>query len=339
MLNGGKRMAREKISGIYCIENLVNHQIYIGCASNIYKRWTEHKSLLRGNSHRNYFLQNSWNKHSEQNFRFFIVEVCDVGIMFKLERRYIKLLKTRRPGGYNLTDGGEGLLNPTLEIRLKISKAITGRKHTPETLEKISNSRKGKGVPSWNKGLTPSRETIEKQKKSMEGRREEIRQGITNRQNNDVVFVGVNYEHKLITNPFRARIRVGKELIDLGFYSNELDAAKAYNYAALKYYGEKAKLNDVENISSIFIPRRELIRNQGKKFRENTTSKYVGVSWDKKYKKWRASISKNKTRYTMYTDSEIEAAKLYNQKAIELYGEKAKLNIILGEYEELENVK
>ena len=32
-------MAKEKICGIYCIENLVNHKKYIGQSVNIYTRW------------------------------------------------------------------------------------------------------------------------------------------------------------------------------------------------------------------------------------------------------------------------------------------------------------
>ena len=36
-------MAREKICGIYKIENLVNGKVYIGQSVDIYKRWIEHK--------------------------------------------------------------------------------------------------------------------------------------------------------------------------------------------------------------------------------------------------------------------------------------------------------
>jgi hypothetical protein len=42
---------------------------------------------------------------------------------------------------------------------------------------------------------------------------------------------------------YRSRIRVNKKLINLGEYSNSVDAAKAYNEAAIKYFGEFACLN------------------------------------------------------------------------------------------------
>ena len=37
----------EKISGIYCIENIVNGKKYVGKSNNIYKRWYEEKLGLK----------------------------------------------------------------------------------------------------------------------------------------------------------------------------------------------------------------------------------------------------------------------------------------------------
>lgn len=44
---------------------------------------------------------------------------------------------------------------------------------------------------------------------------------------------------------FRAAIRVNGKLINIGTFSTELDAAKAYNILALKYFGEFACLNQL----------------------------------------------------------------------------------------------
>lgn len=60
---------------------------------------------------------------------------------------------------------------------------------------------------------------------------------------------------------------------------------------------------------------------------KNTTSKYKGVSRDKNYKKWHAHIKiHQKSYYIGKFDNEIDAAKAYDIKAKELFGEFAYLN-------------
>lgn len=44
---------------------------------------------------------------------------------------------------------------------------------------------------------------------------------------------------------FRARIRTNLHEVSLGYFDNEVDAARAYNRAAKQLFGEFAKLNDV----------------------------------------------------------------------------------------------
>ena len=72
----------------------------------------------------------------------------------------------------------------------------------------------------------------------------------------------------------------------------------------------------------------ENMMNQ-KTYRRNVTSKYKGVHWCKKDKKWKAQIEKNgKGLYLGSFENEINAAKVYNEKAKDLHGEYACLNII-----------
>jgi len=44
---------------------------------------------------------------------------------------------------------------------------------------------------------------------------------------------------------WRASIRVNKKLIHIGLYASKIDAAIAYNIAAIKHFGEFAKLNPI----------------------------------------------------------------------------------------------
>lgn len=57
------------------------------------------------------------------------------------------------------------------------------------------------------------------------------------------------------------------------------------------------------------------------------TSKYKGVSWNNRDKKWVAQIRNNRRLiYIGYFDNEIEAAEAYDGKAKELFGEFAYTN-------------
>jgi hypothetical protein len=66
--------------------------------------------------------------------------------------------------------------------------------------------------------------------------------------------------------------------------------------------------------------------------RANTSSSYLGVSWSKKNNKWQTCISLNrKNIHIGYFENEHDAARAYNDKALELHGEFANLNEIEDE--------
>lgn len=61
----------------------------------------------------------------------------------------------------------------------------------------------------------------------------------------------------------------------------------------------------------------------------NTTSQYKGVSWHKKAKKWYATIKNNgHSIFLGLFDCEEDAGRAYNNKAIEVCGEFAKINTL-----------
>ncbi len=63
---------------------------------------------------------------------------------------------------------------------------------------------------------------------------------------------------------------------------------------------------------------------------KGTSSRYKGVCWNKDAKKWRASIRLNrKSQHIGHFENEIDAAKAYDEKAAEVFGEFACLNFPL----------
>lgn len=67
--------------------------------------------------------------------------------------------------------------------------------------------------------------------------------------------------------------------------------------------------------------------NMNRRVRRNTTSNYKGVSWDQRTKKWRVTITINqRSRDIGFFSDEVLAAKTYDRKARELFGEYACLN-------------
>ena len=67
--------------------------------------------------------------------------------------------------------------------------------------------------------------------------------------------------------------------------------------------------------------------------RKNSTSKYKGVSWSSREKKWKAQIQENKRKRPLGTYvSEEQAARVYDKAALQLHGEFAKINFNKEDY-------
>lgn len=122
-----------------------------------------------------------------------------------------------------------------------------------------------------------------------------------------------------IKNKWYSAISYNGEVFRLGSFDSELHAALAYDRAAREYFKEFARLNFSEITTYDDLDSHKFIKS----------SKYKGVSRISK-RKWRVTISiKRKPIYIGHYNSEIEAAKAYNEAVIKYFGESAKLNEIL----------
>jgi group I intron endonuclease len=112
---------------IYKATNLITNKVYVGLTTkSLSERINAH--INRGNTEKSVF-QKSLKKHGRDNFKFEVIdqansreELCNKEIY------WIKTLTTLSPNGYNLTIGGDGILEMTQEIRNKISKSKKGKK-------------------------------------------------------------------------------------------------------------------------------------------------------------------------------------------------------------------
>lgn len=129
------------ISGIYAILNWKNHKVYVGSATYLNKRMSEHSRLLRKDTHDNRYLQNAWNKHGENNFSFIVLEYCEKEKLIEREQYWIdRHNSSNSDKGYNLAKvaGNTAGVKWTEEQRIKYLAKRIGTKRSQEEKDKIS---------------------------------------------------------------------------------------------------------------------------------------------------------------------------------------------------------
>lgn len=99
-----------KINYIYTITNLTNGKAYVGKTNDPAYRKKKHFYLLENQKHFNRYLQNSYNKHGRDNFKFSVIDTLDKDKDWEeLEKHHIKkLCSMYNENGYNISQGGLG---------------------------------------------------------------------------------------------------------------------------------------------------------------------------------------------------------------------------------------
>lgn len=137
---------------IYLVQNLLNKKCYVGITKNSIK------SRLKQHTDRGFHLHDAIRKHHFTNFSIREVDVASsLDEANELEKYYIMLYNTKVPFGYNLTEGGGGTPGYSCseeEKKLRSKRAseqhnsgsfgMTGKTHSLETKQKMSDSQKGK---------------------------------------------------------------------------------------------------------------------------------------------------------------------------------------------------
>lgn len=153
---------------IYKVTNLVNNNIYIGQTTGyLSRRKYEHEYFAFKKKDSVYF-HNALRKYGVKNFKWEVIEKCrSQNELNEMEFHYIKQYNSKRPNGYNLTDGfdkstfGYKLTKEQLQIRSRLNSGknnpnygngdkIAGDKNPakrPEVRKKISESKKGQPRP------------------------------------------------------------------------------------------------------------------------------------------------------------------------------------------------
>ena len=122
---------------IYLITDTTNGMKYTG----------KHHYHIEGQLDPNYhgsgtIIKNIYKKRPETLKEEYIKTCYSEEEMCSDEQYYIKLFKTLYPNGYNLTEGGDGLI-PCEETRKKLSKAHKGKILSEEHRRKISETHMG----------------------------------------------------------------------------------------------------------------------------------------------------------------------------------------------------
>lgn len=132
---------------VYLVTNKINGRCYVGKTDRTLRvRKSEHLRMAKNIKDKTYFYK-AIRKYGFINFKWRILfSSKNLDLLKEREIAFIKHFSTRRPKGYNLTNGGDGTSGRIIskETRRKISKGNKGKFISKSMRKAISLAHKGK---------------------------------------------------------------------------------------------------------------------------------------------------------------------------------------------------
>lgn len=130
-------------AGIYIIICRANCRFYIGSSKDLRARWVAHRSDLRRGDHGNQHLQHAWAKYGESQFTVGVMEYCPESDIISREQHYLDTYRAYEIGFNINPQAGTCEGRPHSDkAKAKIRAFHIGRKHSPETCKRMSESRR-----------------------------------------------------------------------------------------------------------------------------------------------------------------------------------------------------
>lgn len=246
-------------SGVYRIVCVPTGRQYVGQSENVTKRLRTHRLRLEQGRHENPKLQNAWDKHGSASFVFEPLLFDEAQHLDALESILLATLSDR-----------------DFNVALAPSAPMRGRHHSESTRKQMSQAHTGKKKTEEHKariaaahtGLRPSGETKAKIAAALRGRKASVEHrakigaaslrywsehSLTEEQRaaRAVSFhmrgkYGTVSRFKGVTRNYkrwRARITVDGRRIGLGNFATQEEAARAFDDAARRYFGNAVTTN------------------------------------------------------------------------------------------------
>jgi group I intron endonuclease len=123
------------VAHLYKITNTVNDMVYIGVTKNPRMRMNAHACAVTPTKS---IIKNAMKKYGRDKFTLQVLLTSTQDYCYEIERKAIEAYNTLKPNGYNICTGGMGAIGIYGE-----KNGMFGRKHSPETLEKMRQVRVG----------------------------------------------------------------------------------------------------------------------------------------------------------------------------------------------------